>query len=518
MVTATSARVFAGPLSFSDPGAVSVLRSLLVRHGFTGTAVGDALGAALPFGKSHLRDDLPLYLRRVAAPTPINTLIKLFVLDRSVDEARAAAAFAPLELDDLKAMGLIEDGPRGIRACLRISVHDGLILAHDAYDEERRTLRPDHVLDVNPTTITLSNLTVRRPVDTALEIGTGCGVLALTASRYAARVVATDTNPRALNIAAFNGVLNGVTNVEWRQGSLFDAVAGERFDLIFSNPPYVISPDAQFIFRDGGRRGDALCEEIVRRAPEHLSVGGFATVLVNWGIRHGEEWPAPLRRWVDGNGCDSWLLLSAAEEPMAYAAIWNRTRDRDAYTAGIDRWMQYFDELGLRAIGMGAVVLRRPASGSPWVRVDHVPDSIRAAAGHHIERLFAAEDRLSALPDDAAMLAQPLATARDHVLQQTRTIGAQGYQIDSAEVRLTGGLPFRGNVDAFTIELLERCTGERPLKDVSDQIAAAHGADPVAFSSACAAIARRLLASGFLVSHVTPAATPQDRHNEGSVA
>jgi len=506
VVTAAPVRVFDGPLNASNPDSIAALRAVLEQHGFTGHAVGDALGAALPFSKSHLRDDLPLYLRRLMSPTPINTLVKLFVLDRSVDESRAAEAFAPVDLDTVRAMGLIEDGPRGIRARLRLSVHDGLILAHDADDNERRTLQPDHVLDVNPTTISLSNLTVRRRVETALEIGTGCGVLALRAARHASRVVATDTNPRALNIATFNAALNGITDVEWRLGSLFDAVAGERFDLIFSNPPYVISPDSQFIFRDGGRRGDALCEEIVRRAPEHLNAGGFATVLVNWAIHHGEEWSAPLRRWVDGNGGDGWLMLSAAEEPMSYAAIWNRTRDRDVYAAGIDRWMQYFDELGLRAIGMGAVVLRRRASGTAWVRADHLPDSVRSPAGGHIERLFESEDRLMSLADDAALLAQRFATVRDQQIHQTLAIGDAGYTIEAAEVRLLGGLPFRGSVDACTTQLLSRCNGDRTLAEIADEIAAANGAEPGKLTSACAAIARRLVASGFLVSRVTPAA------------
>jgi hypothetical protein len=292
--------IFDGPLSLSDLPTIRLLKTVLDHHGFTGSAVVDALGSALPFGKAHMRDDMPLYLRRVAAPTPINTLVKLFVLDRAVDEARAAAALAPIELDELRAIGLIVDSPRGLRASLRLSVHDGLLLAHDAYDEETRTLRPDHVLDVNPTTMALSNLTVRRPVERALDIGTGCGALALLASRHAGEVVGTDTNPRALNIAAFNAAINGITNVEWRLGSLFDAVAGERFDLIVCNPPYVISPDSQFIFRDGGRRGDALCEEIVRRVPEYLTDRGVATVLINWAIRHGEHWSAPLRWTATG--------------------------------------------------------------------------------------------------------------------------------------------------------------------------------------------------------------------------
>jgi len=492
---------FDGPLDLSNLAIVRQLRSVLERHGFTGTAVIEALGTALPFAKAHLRDDMPLYLRRVAAPTPINTLVKLFVLDRSVDEARAAAAFAPLDLDDLRDLGLIEDGPRGVRAKLRLSAHEGLILAHDAYDEDKKTLRVDHVLDVNPTTISLSNMTVRRRVSRALEIGTGCGVLALLAARHADTVVATDTNPRALNLACFNAAINGITNVEWRLGSLFDAVEGETFDLIFCNPPYVISPDSQFIFRDGGRRGDSLCEEIVRQTPRYLNDGGFATVLINWAIRHNEEWDVPLLRWTASNGCDSWLMMSAAQDPTSYAAIWTRGRDRETYGAALDRWVNYFDELGLRAIGLGAVVLRKTSAQTPWVRADHLHDSITAPAGADIERLFAAEDRLAILRDDETLLAQKLHTTSDHVLAQTLKFNAAGtYVIEGAEVRASGGLPFRGTVDLYSTQLLARSDGTRKLSEIALDIATTYDLDAAKFRAACPGIARKLIASGFLVA------------------
>ncbi len=499
MVTAAPA-VFDGPFSDSAASFVTPLREVLVRHGFTGTGVADALGTPLPFGKSHLRDDLPLYLRRVEGAAPINTLVKLFVLDRSVDESRARQAFAPLDLEDVIALGLLEHGPRGVRARLRLSMHEGLILAHDAYDEDTRTLRADHVLDVNPTTMTLSNLTVRRPVQKALEIGTGCGALALLASRHAAHVVGTDTNPRALNVAVFNAAINGITNVEWRLGSLFEPVEGERFDLIFCNPPYVISPDSQFIFRDGGRLGDTLCEEIIRRAPAYLNDGGFANFLINWAIRGDEEWSVPLMKWVDGNGCDSWLLCSAAQDPMTYAAVWNRSRDREKYAAGLDRWVRYFEELGVRMLGLGAVVLRRRSEGTAWVRADHIADSIKGAVGHHIERLFAAEDRLAQLPDDAALLAARFKAAGDHTLQQHVKMSGGRYEIESATVRLQGGLPLQGNVDAHTIQLIARSDGTRSIDEIARAIAAEAGLDPATFMPAAAVIARRLVASGFLVS------------------
>ena len=495
MVAATPP-VFDGPLRVSNLSTIASLRSVLDRHGFTSTAVGDAIGAAL-FGQAHRRDDLPVYLRRLESPTPLNTLIKLFALDRGVDQSRAAQALAPLDLDDLREMGLIEDGPRGIKARLRLSCHDGLVLAHDA-DDDNRTPRPDHVPDVNAATISLSNLTVRRQVKCALEIGTGCGVLALRAARHADRVVATDTNPRALNLAVFNAAINGVTNVEWRLGSLFEAVAGERFDLIFCNPPYVISPDSQFAFRDGGRRGDALCEEIIRTAPSYLNHGGFATFLINWAIPSGDDWAAPLSRWVKGNDCDSWFMLSAAQDPMTYAAIWNRSLDRDAYSSGVDRWTRYFEELGITMIGLGAVVLRR-RDGAGWVRADHLPESVTAPASHHVERLFEAGDRLAALTSDEALLNECFRAAADHRMQQRLTIADGRYAVEAAEVRLIEGLPFNGTVDAYAIQLLAACDGRRTIGEIAQSIAADAGIDAAAFTAACPAIVRRLAASGFLV-------------------
>ena len=499
VVTATP-ETFEGPLSIANPAAITAFREVLDRHGFAGPRTVDAIGSPLPFGKSHLRDDLPLYLRRLAAPTPINTLVKLFALDRSVDAASAREAFAPLDLEDVIDIGLVENGPLGVKARLRVSMYEDLLLAHDAYDEATKTMRPDHVLDVNPTTVALANLTVRRPVARALEIGTGCGALALRASRHAGHVVGTDTNPRALNVAVFNAAMNGITNVEWRLGSLFDAVAGERFDLIFCNPPYVISPDSKLIFRDGGRRGDALCEEIVRRAPSYLNDDGFATVLINWVVRANEEWQAPLRRWVDGNGCDSWLLLSAVKDPVTYAGIWTRGRDRDAYTAALDRWIGYYEDLQAAAIGAGAVVLRKRGAATNWVRADHVPGSIATPAGAHLERVFAAEDRLAALSSDDALLDHAFKTARDHELLQRFKFDDNGYVIESAQVSLVGGLTFHGTVDKYGIQLLARCDGQRTLRAIAEEIAREAGDSVPAFMAQAAAIARRLIAMGFLVS------------------
>ena len=456
MATAAAAPVFAGPLDTRNRDAISAFRRVLDTHGFAGAAVPAALGGTMR-SDFHLRVDLPLYLRRLAAPAPLNTLIKLFVLDQWVEEGEARRALAPLEVDDVRALGLVDlDASRGVRAVVRLSGYRDLVLAHDRYDADRPMLRPDHVLDVNPTSVTLANLTVRRRVRSALDVGTGCGVLALLAARHAERVVATDTNPRALNLASFNGRLNGVDHVEWRMGSLFEPVAGERFDLIVCNPPYVVSPDSQYVFRDSGRRGDAICEEIAGRLPAHLEDGGFASMLSNWTLGRDEEWTAPLRRWVDGSGCDAWLLCSTTQDPLTYAAFWNRSQDRERYDQSLDRWVGYCRDLKIASLGLGAIILRRRTQGPTWVRADRLPESPIDACDAQIQRVFHAEDYLASIRTDAALLARSFVTAEDHRVVQTLAPADEAYAAVSTEIQLASGFRTRGAVDTCTLRRLAR--------------------------------------------------------------
>ena len=104
-------------------------------------------------------------------------------------------------------------------------------------------MAPDHVLGISSAATSLAQLTVREPVARALDLGTGCGVQALHLAAHAQQVVATDVNKRALELTRFNAELNAVADrIEVREGSFFDPVAGELFDLVATNPPFVISP------------------------------------------------------------------------------------------------------------------------------------------------------------------------------------------------------------------------------------------------------------------------------------
>ena len=146
--------------------------------------------------------------------------------------------------------------------------------------------------------MTLAAATVRRPVGSALDLGTGCGVQALHASRHARRVTGTDVAPRALALAAATFALNDV-DVELVDGPWLAPVAGRRFDQIVSNPPFVPGPArVEFVYRDSGEDGDAALAALVADLAGHLAPGGVAQLLASWLHVRGEDWPDRVRSWL----------------------------------------------------------------------------------------------------------------------------------------------------------------------------------------------------------------------------
>jgi release factor glutamine methyltransferase len=116
-----------------------------------------------------------------------------------------------------------------------------------------------------------------------LDVCTGSGVLAITAARLGAQATAVDISRRAVLCARINARLNGV-RVRTLRGDLMAAVAGERFDAIVSNPPY-LPGDADLPARgaerawEGGRDGRALLDRLCAQAPGHLAPGGVLLVV-----------------------------------------------------------------------------------------------------------------------------------------------------------------------------------------------------------------------------------------------
>lgn len=137
---------------------------------------------------------------------------------------------------------------------------------------------------------------------TALDVCTGSGFLAVCAALAGAReATAVDVSRRALLCARLNAALNGV-RVRVRRGSLFEPVAGERFDLVVANPPYVPADSDELPRRglarawDAGRDGRLVLDRLLDAAPAHLRPGGILLV-VHSTVIGGDE---TLRRMAAG--------------------------------------------------------------------------------------------------------------------------------------------------------------------------------------------------------------------------
>src|SRR5205085_1274823 len=141
---------------------------------------------------------------------------------------------------------------------MRLSWLDDLLLWAEAAWNPDLPPRADVVMPVSPSSRELARFAVPAAGGRALDLGTGCGAVALHLAARAAAVVATDFNPRAVTAAAFNAAFERRDNVEVREGSWFDPVRGEAFDRIVSNPPFVITPPPE---EGGGPRVTFLSAE-----------------------------------------------------------------------------------------------------------------------------------------------------------------------------------------------------------------------------------------------------------------
>lgn len=363
---------------------------------------------------------------------PLPTLGRLFVLGMPQPLAAVERALAHLGVDGVQALGLAHiDGARVVPDALirpqSFVDGDGIgewWIASDLDEVALGTELPaDHVLGVGGASRTLAELVIGMPVARALDLGTGCGIQALLVARHAGQVVATDISARALAYAELNAQLNGVHNIEFRLGSMFDPVAGEAFDLIVSNPPFVITPRVKGVpayeYRDGGLVGDALVELFLRDVGAHLTSGGVAQLLGNWETRAGTAGLDRVDAWVPGE-LDAWVVQREALTPLTYAELWIRdggTMPRDAaFTPLLSAWLDDFAAREVTAIGFGYILVRRPvqAQGERLRRFESVAQPV-SGLGAALASGLAAHDVLAGGVPAVLIVAADVTEARHYL-------------------------------------------------------------------------------------------------------
>ena len=530
--------------------------------------LGDAADAAL---RREIRLPALRALRRAldedraagAAPNPTAVLTALFMLGQTVSVAELDAALRRTRTRGALAMGLVElvpdvDGPRPdpgsaggpgddpgsapapgsepesgpgsgerpapaprVRALVDLRPHEARDDAGDvrwwiASDlGELATgapLAPDHVLGIGGAGLALAALTPRRPVAAALDLGCGCGIQTLYLLRHADRVTATDVSERALAFTAFNAALAAVgpDRLELLAGSLLEPVAGRRFDLIVTNPPFVLTPPAVreaglplMEYRDAGR---PVLPGLVAGLGEHLGVGAAAVMLGNWEHRRGRDWRRDVAAWVPDD-LDAWVVEREAQDPVEYAALWLRDgglapeRDLPRFEAALEAWIADFEARGVEGVGLGYLIVHRPdpdsdgAPRAPWRVLEEVATRPAGPLGEHVARCLEVRSGLAAMDDDAVAGLRPV-TAPD--VTEERHLRPGASEPDVILIRQGGGFGRVVEADAALAALVGVADGELSVAQIATAVAALTGADATALRARMVAATRSLAAEGFV--------------------
>jgi hypothetical protein len=505
------ARVMSPRIGVSDP----VRRPL----GFDGAddlhRAGELLRAA-SYSEEGLREALdkpdlvdmapleePRAVRRTRAGTPLDTLIRLFFLGMPVALDAARRALHPMSVEDWSRAGLLVVRDAQVAPLVKLAPYRGLLLASDLRARLASSGSDDFVLGASKSSTLLDHVSLKRRVGRTLDLGTGCGVLALLASARSERVWATDKNPRAVAFAEFNAQLNGIANVECSAGDLFDPVASRRFDLVLSNPPYVIAPQARYLFSDSGVRGDEFCRRLVRRAPSFLEDGGYCQMVANWAHTARQSWQDPLAEWFEDTGCDVLVWGADTQDASGYATTWIQQVE-PAYHGRFpelhEAWMGYFDREGIEAVTYGVITLRRTSARRNWIRYVKVPTGSAAPTGDHILDRFAAQDFLEATVDDRQLLDQWFRLAPDVRLEQHYAPKDDGFAAVATRLHLAREPAYYSmEIDPTVTTLIMFHGGKRRLRDVFDGMAAAMRVDLDQLVAGGLPVVRRLVQNGYLL-------------------
>lgn len=559
-----SARSASESPSFPPPAATpeqaASLRADLADSGWGVEAVAALLGEV---ADAALRREIRLPALRAVraalaagpAPSPVAVLTALFMLGEPVPATALDAALPRTAAAGAAAIGLVGESDES--GCVRALVD---LRPHEAVDDAGevrwwvasdlgelvtgRSLAPDHVLGVGGAGLTLAGLTPRTRVGTALDLGCGCGIQTLYLLRHAEHVVATDISARALAFTAFNAALAGVSvtgapgagsdiapssgldseadaasetavdpdsgtgSLELLRGSLLEPVAGRRFDLIASNPPFVLTPPAVreaglplMEYRDAG---GPILPGLVAGLGEHLEPGATAVMLGNWEHRGVGSWREVVAAWLP-EGLDAWILERELQDPVEYATMWLRDggltpeRDPGAFDAALEAWIDDFEARDVRGVGFGYLIVHRPQSPrEPWRLLEEVTTSGQGVLGPHVAEVLEVRERLAGLDDEAVADLCPL-LAPDVTEERHLIPGAAEPTV--ILLRQGGGLGRTLQASTAVAALAGVADGELSVGQVASAVAALselNAADAAALRAEMVEAARHLLATGFL--------------------
>jgi hypothetical protein len=480
------------------PDELRRLKHWLQELGYTELGLQAAYGVSKTLKRSGMR----AFLHRTREPDALSLLGRMFLAGQPVPEELARREWPGWVVEIFLEGRFLTRDSDSAQPDVTIVPRGELLFISDALSVLGGEQAAEFVLPAGTEAASaLLDLTLRDSVNNTLDLGTGCGEQALLAAAHSDRVVAIDINPCAVRYAEMNARLNGIDNVEIRTGNWFEPVAGESFDLILSNPPFVPAPGKTFTYRDTGEELDGLCRRLVTEAPAYLSEGGIFQMLCEWVEMRDEPWQERVAGWISDTGCDGWVMHWPPRSPDDYTAA----RLGEVSGPGLDaggedyaEWLESFSAGQVTGIHPGLVVMRR-RDGRNWIRYQPVVQPVNGPAGDTISRCLAGVDFVDAQLSDQALLGTVLHPCPDLRLEQAHDYRGGRWQAAPARARVAGGLALETEVDPGAVMLLHQFDGVHTVAECLSRVADFMGKDPVEIADSGLEATRTLISSGLLL-------------------
>lgn len=454
------------------PEQFAALRECLVQSDFSESAIRQRL---------EVPPDKPLDLVSLStrpwsnrpAADCLDVLINLFVLGEALPTDVATSKFSPQVWDVLRQSELLTLDLGGSTRC---AASAALFPLRDLYFAADRWANVDHSArttfnDIVYPAMTRSgsqflNYTSYAPCDDFLELCAGTAPAALLASRTATNVWAADITERSLAYAKFNAALNGIHNVSFALGDLFQPLEGRAFDRIAVHPPYLPVLKRAEIYSSGGQLGEDVLKQIVSALPGRLKPGGRLYCRTLGMDRADCTFENTVRSWLgqSQSDFDVALFVLDALPPRRFAL-------EQALTSGggraeIAEWEQVFEENHVNTLLAAVLVIQRTESArAPFVlrrtmRDGTAPEAIEWAlrweSGVHSRRV-----------GNALLDARPIATPGTEV---TARHVLKGGELAGEEFKMSVKRPFdvEWTVQPWMPLLLPICDGKKTVSELCE--------------------------------------------------
>ncbi|MBZ5561555.1 MAG: class I SAM-dependent methyltransferase [Acidobacteriia bacterium] len=306
--------------------------------------------------------------KAVLSETPdcLDILIRLFLLRESLSLEVMRPLIPAETLEALEALGLVALDPADVG---KMESPVALYPVGNLFIVSDRWFPPRDKAPIPPQDFVFPAITANTsqflaglsdsPCELLVDLGSGTGVGALEAARYARRTWAIDITERSTQMAEFNRRLNGLENVTVVCGDLYAPVGSLKFDRIVAHPPYMPAPKAAQIFYDGGTDGEQITRRIVEGLPQYLLPGGRLYCLTMGSDREAQPFERRIRAWLgeQEQQFDIGLIVRRFYKPGELAIRW--AVKTSSGPEGASDLTKALTDLGVERMVYGWVIIQR---------------------------------------------------------------------------------------------------------------------------------------------------------------